>query len=360
MFKFWLLPVWVEETTVSALILIIALVIAKLINWILEFLEKVWFAGESNLYQKLISSLRKPIYYLVFVLGVAYLFNRWEENYTGIDQRVFKILHQLIYLAQVTIATFFLLKIIHPLLELYSEKVQQRTGSRAGEEFLILARRVIIIIVLIITLVAVLDHFNIDVKGLLAVLGISSLAFALVAQDTLSNMISGFVLMIDKPFRIGDRVKLASGEIGDVYEIGLRSTKFLTLDNSLIIVPNAELGKSKVTNFSYPDPKIGTKIEIEVALDSDVNKIKNVLLELAKGQPLIVKQPPPNAFLTAITDKGMRFSLVYNVASYNDEFKTQEDLRCNIEKKFKQEKIEIALPQAVVHLKGEKDLKKQG
>jgi len=358
MFNIWLLPVWVEETIISALIVILALILAKLINWILEFLEKVWFMGESNLYQKLISSLRKPIYYLVFVLGIGYLFNRWEENYPRIDSQVFKILHQIIYLAQVTIATFFLLKIIHPLLELYSEKVQQRTGSRAGEEFLILARRVIIIIVLIITLVAVLDHFNIDVKGLLAVLGISSLAFALAAQDTLSNMISGFVLMIDKPFRIGDRIKLASGEIGDVYEIGLRSTKFLTPENSLIIVPNAELGKSKVTNFSYPDSKLGTKIEVEVILDTDVNKVKNVLLELAKDQPLILKQPAPNAFLTAITDKGMKFSLVYKVDSYNDEFKTQEDLRCNIEKRFRQEKIEIALPQTIVHLKGDIDLKK--
>lgn len=358
MLKFWLLPVWMEETIISLLIVIAALIVAKLVNWILEFLEKVWFSGESNLYQKLISSLRNPIFYLVFVLGIGYLFKRWEETYPGIDPQVFKILHQLIYLAQVTIATFFLLKIIHPLLELYSEKVQQRTGSRAGEEFLILAKRVIIIIVLVITLVAVLDHFNIDVKGLLAVLGISSLAFALAAQDTLSNMISGFVLMIDRPFRIGDRVKLSTGEIGDVYEIGLRSTKFLTLDNSLIIVPNAELGKSKVTNFSYPDSKLGTKIEVEVALDSDVNKVKEVLLELAKNQPLISKQSPPHAFLTAMTDKGLRFALIYKVDSYNDEFKTQEDLRCNIEKRFKHEKIEIALPQAVVHLKGDKDLRK--
>lgn len=358
MFKFWLLPIWVEETIISALIVIVALVVAKLINWILEFLEKVWFTGESNLYQKLISSLRKPIYYLVFVLGIGYLFNRWEETYPGIDQQVFKILHQLIYLAQVTIATFFLLKIIHPLLELYSEKVRQRTGSRAGEEFLILAKRVIIIIILVITLVAVLDHFNIDVKGLLAVLGISSLAFALAAQDTLSNMISGFVLMIDKPFRIGDRIKLATGEIGDVYEIGLRSTKFLTLENSMIIVPNAELGKSKVTNFSYPNPKLGTKIEVEVASDTDVDKVKGILVELAMSQPLILKPPEPQAFLTGLTDRGMKFSLVYKVASYNDEFKTQENLRCNIEKKFKQEKIEIALPQTVVHLKGEKDSRK--
>lgn len=107
MFKFWLLPVWVEETIISALIVIIALVVAKLINWILEFLEKIWFAGETNLYRKLISSLRKPIFYLVFVLGMGYLFSRWEQNYPGIDPQVFKILHQIIYLAQVTIATFF-------------------------------------------------------------------------------------------------------------------------------------------------------------------------------------------------------------------------------------------------------------
>ncbi len=358
MFQVWLLPVWVEETILSAFILILALILAKLINWILEFLEKVWFSGESNLYQRLIRSLRKPIYYLILVLGIAYLFKRWQHEYPRTDPQVFEFFGQVIYLAQVVIATLFVLKIINPLLELYSEKVQQRTGSRAGEEFLILAKRVIIIVILIITLVAILDHFNIDVKGLLAVLGVTSLAFALAAQDTLSNMISGFVLMIDRPFRIGDRVRLSTGEVGDVYEIGLRSTKFLTLDNTLIIVPNAELGKSKITNFSYPDPKLGTRIEVEVALGTEVDKVKNMLADVAKNQPLILKPPDPQAFLTGLSERGMKFLLVYKVASYNDEFKTQENLRCEIEKRFRQEKIELALPQSVVHVKTDKDLKK--
>ncbi len=357
MLEVWLLPVWVEETIISAFILIIALISAKLINWILEFLEKIWFGGESNLYQRLIKSLRQPIFYLIIVLGIAYLFKRWEQEYPRTDPQVFQFFGQLIYLAQALIATLFVLKIINPLLELYSEKVQKRTGSKAGEEFLILAKRIIVMVVLVITLVAVLDHFNIDVKGLLAVLGVTSLAFALAAQDTLSNMISGFVLMIDRPFRIGDRVKLASGEIGDVYEIGLRSTKFLTFDNTLIIVPNAELGKSKVTNFSYPDPKLGTRIEVEVALGSDTDKVKKTLVEVATNQPLILKPPDPQAFLTGLSDRGLKFLLVYKVASYNDEFKTQENLRCEIEKRFKQEKIELALPESVVHLKSDKDSK---
>jgi len=82
--------------------------------------------------------------------------------------------------------------------------------------------------------VHILHYFEKDVSSIIVSLGVGSLAVALAAKDTLANMISGFMIMTDRPFRIGDRIMLESGEKGDVYDIGLRSTKILTFDNTLI------------------------------------------------------------------------------------------------------------------------------
>ena len=79
----------------------------------------------------------------------------------------------------------------------------------------------------------------------------SSLAVALAAQDTIANLIAGFLIMVDQPFRVGDRIKLPSGEIVTVKEVGIRRSKFFLEDQAIIIVPNLDLSKNKIVNFSY-------------------------------------------------------------------------------------------------------------
>src|SRR3990170_7935615 len=102
-----------------------------------------------------------------------------------------------------------------------------------GKEFLPLIEKLIFIFIFITGLIIVLKHFDYDILSLVTALGVTSLAIGLAAKDTLANMISGFTLMIDRPFRIGDRIQLASGQWGDVVDIGLRSTKMQTGDNTL-------------------------------------------------------------------------------------------------------------------------------
>lgn len=98
----------------------------------------------------------------------------------------------------------------------------------------------------------VLSNFGININALIAALGVSSLAIALAAQDTIANIIAGFLIMIDRPFRVGDEIKLPSGEKVKVLEIGTRRSRFLNLeDKSIIIMPNLDMSKSKVINFTY-------------------------------------------------------------------------------------------------------------
>lgn len=147
--------------------------------------------------------------------------------------------------------TFLLQRIIGGALNWYKETVAAKTQTRLDDELIPLLRRVCKIILWITALLVILPFYGININALIAALGVSSLAIALAAQDTIANIISGFLIMIDRPFRIGDRIKLPSGEIVEVLDIGIRRSRFLAEDKAIIIVPNLDLSKSKIINYTY-------------------------------------------------------------------------------------------------------------
>ena len=106
-----------------------------------------------------------------------------------------------------------------------------------------------------IALLVILPLYGVNINALIATLGVSSLAIALAAQDTIANIIAGFLIMVDRPFRIGDKIKIPSGEIVKVLDIGVRRSKFLSEDKAIIIVPNVNLSKSKIVNYTYGERK---------------------------------------------------------------------------------------------------------
>lgn len=137
----------------------------------------------------------------------------------------------------------------------YLENVAERTATRLDDEMIPLLRRLTTIAIWIVALLVVLPMFGVNISALITTLGITSLAIALAAQDTIANIISGFLIMIDRPFRIGDRIKLPSGEPVSVLDIGVRRSRFLGEDGSVIIVPNLDLSKSKIVNITYGEER---------------------------------------------------------------------------------------------------------
>jgi small-conductance mechanosensitive channel len=114
-----------------------------------------------------------------------------------------------------------------------------------------LFKRVTDIFIWIIALIILLSRFGVNISALIATLGVSSLAIALAAQDTIANVIAGFLIMIDRPFCVGDEIKLPSGEKVRVLDIGIRRSKFSGDEKAIIIVPNLDLSKSKIINYTY-------------------------------------------------------------------------------------------------------------
>ncbi len=156
--------------------------------------------------------------------------------------------------------TFLFQRVIGGIFSWYEKKVALQTKTRLDEELIPLLRRTAKIGLWVISLLIILPLFGVNITALVTTLGVGSLAIALAAQDTIANIIAGFMIMIDRPFRIGDRIKLPTGEVVTVLDIGIRRSKFSLDDQAIIIVPNLELSKNKIVNFTYAEEELKKNI----------------------------------------------------------------------------------------------------
>ncbi len=161
------------------------------------------------------------------------------------------ILTRAFYTVLTFFVTLFFHKVFYGFFRWYNENVVQKTQSTLDDKFLPLFQRLTIVVLWSVAFITLLSLFGINISALVATLGVSSLAIALAAQDTIANLIAGFLIMVDQPFRVGDKIKLPSGEIVRVKEVGIRRSKFFLENQAIIIVPNLDLSKNKIVNFTY-------------------------------------------------------------------------------------------------------------
>jgi len=161
-----------------------------------------------------------------------------------------KYLKEILVFLVIFIVTFWVFRINLVLFNWYAQNVAAKTETTLDDRFIPLFKRLSGIIIWSLGLIIFLGRLGVNINALVATLGVGSLAIALAAQDTISNIIAGFLIMIDQPFMIGDDIKLPSGEKVKVLDIGIRRSKFLSQDEAIVIMPNLELSKSKITNYS--------------------------------------------------------------------------------------------------------------
>lgn len=303
----------------------------------------------TTLDDRLLDATKTYSAFLVYVFGLSVLFDFVGSRYPDyIDPEFSGIIQRIIYSLGVIVVSTLLIKIVSAFLGWYSETIAVRTETTLDDEFIPLLDRTTKIVTITLAVLIILDHFNVDVKGLVAVLGVGSLAVALAAQDTLANMIGGFTIMIDRPFRIGDMVWLADQGRVIVHEIGIRSTKFRTFDNTLIIVPNAELIKSTVHNVTYPDPHVRLVIDVGVDYSSDMKTVRELMLAVAQDHKKVLDQPEPEFLFLNFGDSSLDVSLRCYIAGAQDHRRVSSMLRLEVLDRFRIAGIEIPFPQRVV------------
>ena len=206
-------------------------------------------------------------------------------------------------------------------------------------------------LVLVVGVFIVLDNAGIHLGTLTVFAGAVGVGIGFGLQNIASNFISGLVILAERPITIGDRVEVA-GVAGQVQQIRARSTVILTNDNITMIVPNTKFIDSPVTNWTYGDPRVRFRIPIGVAYGSDLEKVRNALLEVARENSHVLPQPEPTVFLETFGESSINLELVVwsKEMSYRPR-RFRSDLNFAIAQKLREAGIEIPSPQRDLHFR---------
>lgn len=203
----------------------------------------------------------------------------------------------------------------------------------------------------------VLDTVGISITPILASLGVGSVAVALALQDTLGNFFSGLYLLIDKPIRIGDFVKVDEGVEGYVTEIGWRSTHVQMLSNNVVVLPNAKIAASRLTNYDLPDKETAVLLQVGVSYDSDLDHVERVTVDVAKEVLGRVAGGVANfePFIRYHTyaDSSISFTVILRAKQFTDKYLLKHEFTKALHARYRRENISIPFPQRVVHLRKE-------
>ena len=174
-------------------------------------------------------------------------------------------------------------------------------------------------LLVIVTVVIILHHFGIEITAIVAALGLTGFALSLAAKDTLTNIISGLTIAVNRPFRINDRIynKDVGGWV-DVVEIGLRSTQVLTRDNRMVIIPNSSLSDDTVINYSFPNPNYRLQVDIGVAYGTDIKTTRQVLHDALRQVDGVMADKPVQVLFVEFADSAMIFRVRWWIADYAD------------------------------------------
>lgn len=310
----WLaLHPWTADMILSALVLAGSYLAARLLSVVFaRVLRRLAQRTPSTLDDHMVGALRGPLAAALFLGGAYFAVHRLPLGaplLARLDSTLFVIGSLLLAVA--------LVRSWGLLLQWYGRESSHATTGQV-REFAPLFSKVGKGVIALLAAITVMQHFGVNVASLVVSLGVGSLAVGLAAQDTLANMFAGFTLMVDRPFRVHDRIQLASGETGEVESIGVRATLIRTGDESLLIVPNSALVKDRLVNLSRPTRRLAARVELNVAYDTDLALARRLLAEAAQATALLDRDHEPVVHIVRFADLGVQLQLVFWVRDHAD------------------------------------------
>ena len=175
------------------------------------------------------------------------------------------------------------------------------------------------VVAVLVALTIFLSRLGINVTAFAAALGLGGLAISLAAKDTIADAIAGFIILVDRPFRIGDRIEIQGIDTwGDVVDIGLRTTRIRTRDNRMVIVPNSSIGANQVINYTYPDPRYRIQTHVGIAYGTDIEQARRIIVDTVRQVEGVIQEKPIDALYIEMGDSAMIFRVRWWIESYVD------------------------------------------
>lgn len=305
---------WLAEALGSLAVLVLSYLAARLTSYLLGRIVARRAGAARSVRHDLVDALDGPVAHTLFLLGAWVAVHR-----APLPPRVAAALDGILFVVAVVLVAVALARGYRTFLAWYAARPQMPGGNDLAREFNPLFSMAGTIFIAVIAAITILQRFGVNVASLVVSLGVGSLAIGLAAQDTLSNMFAGFTLMLDRPFRAGDRIQLASGETGDVEAIGMRATLIRTPDETTLVVPNSVLVKERLVNLSRPTRAMTTRLDVGLAYGVDLEAAKGILAEAARSTPLVDASRPPVVTVSRFGEHAVHARLTFWVSDYTQQ-----------------------------------------
>lgn len=253
---------------------------------------------------------------------------------------------------------FPLSRFVGHLMRTFESRVISRTSETALDETALpMINRFVRFIVVSLGILLAMTHLGLQIAPLLAGAGVAGLAVSLAAKDTLSNLIAGVLLIMDRPFQVGDRIELwnaprETGTWGDVIEIGLRATKIRNPDNLVVVVPNNEIMRRDIINYTMSGQDIRLRIPFSCGYESDIERAKVLLKEVARQVDGVKLDPAPIVIVRGFGPSEVNLQLRVWIMEARNRRRIADEITGRAVVAFAEAGVEIPYPKRELYIRG--------
>lgn len=343
------------------IILVGMVIIATFVGWVIERLVVRWMKGVARRMNqqrdsRIARAVRGHITLWGFLLGVGMAYDTlttlYKTNPANLPAVLFSAttvtyVHDGLLAVFLVSLTFMLAGIVTALIAASSATTARPVVS--------LVTNVTRFVVLIIGFLLVLSVFGISITPWLTTLGVAGLAVSLALQATLTDLVSGMLLLATRQITVGDYVKLSSGEEGYVSDISWRTTTIRQLSNNIVIVPNSKMTSSSLTNFHTLSQTSSVTMELGVSYNSDLDQVERVTIEVARDVMQTVQGGMPDfapvVRFNTMGDYSIRFNVVMQAHEVTDQYLIKHEFIKRLRARYREEGISIPYPIQMVQLR---------
>ena len=271
------------------------------------------------------------------------------------------IMEKIFYAFMIILLSSIANSIVNSLLPFIERHLTPKTETQVDDVIINFLKKFSSIIIYTTGGILALDVLGLNIMPLVAGAGVISIAVGFAAKDTLSNLISGIIMIIDRPIEVGDRIEVWSAPSnsstwGDVIHVGLRATKIQTTDNILIVIPNNEIMNRDIINYTAITKKIRVRIPIGIAYDADVKKAKELICKIALELDWALQKPAPVVVVKSFGDSAVNLEARVWISEARRRADTISHVTDRVKEVFQQEGIEIPYPKRDIYIKKEEVL----
>ncbi len=331
---------WLIATGIIAASVILARVIYWLISGLLKQFSKQAGTGIGDL---ILQKIDTPVALGIILIGTRIAIERLDFSPKAEEY----IMRWFVFMSALSI-TWLLARIARAGIEHYFNQQDSKANTRLDRQMMMLVKRVSVISIWLLGFIVGLNNAGFNVGALIAGLGIGGLAIALAAQDTVKNIIGGLIVFVDRPFKVGDHIKLREIE-GTVLYIGIRSSRLRTPAGRVITLPNSQFSDNPIENITVePNKRVVTYLSL--VYDTSTAKIDEaiaILNDIATTSPFLTGTETL-AFLEKFNQSSIDLNFTYHIRKDKDIFLAQTEVNKLILARFKGAGIEFAFPTQTV------------